>query len=143
MTQRYQTDDGELRWKRAQDILCDLCDGYLGTIEGIDYSHGSAVGEGGLFKLFSGEDDNPDVEPHILGSRLLKSVSHLHGLMSDHTISGEPEEEVLYRMAKFAPLASKLSDQYAMEDQMYRDQWHDDVLSICEAIMDVNRRQNS
>jgi len=138
MSNRYKANDGSLCWELITDILEDICDGYLSNIEGIECQNG-----GGVHGLFRGlaEGDDIDVEPDLLGSRLLKSISRLHSIAINHSISGEPEDETLYRLSKFAPVASKLSDQYAMEDRMYQAQWHDDVLDICEAINECNRDQ--
>lgn len=129
--QRYLTDDGKLRWERVNSILMDITDGYLSNIEGIEYRHDND--QDGLLRQLMDDGDN-DVDPDLVGSRLLKSLSQIHGIAIDHTISGEPEEEILYRMSKFAPVASKLSDEYSMSDTMYRNQWHDDVIDICDAI---------
>jgi hypothetical protein len=127
---RYIT-EGELEWQRVQDMLTDITDGYLSNVQGVEYQNAS--GANGLLEALAG-DSGTEATADVVGSRLLKSISRMHGIVIDFTIKDKPEDDVLHRLSKFATVASNLSDEYAMKDRTYRQQFHDDVLEICEAV---------
>lgn len=137
---QYLSDEGGLLWERCRRMLIDVNDKYLSNINGIEYRHG---GPSTMIDLFSGETAEPDVEVDELGSRLLSTVSAFIDIMQDQRFESDvSDEEALHRLSKFAPVLSRLSDQYAMEDSMYREQFHEDVIAICDAVMEVNREED-
>jgi len=132
MQNRYLTDAGNLEWNRVQTLTTDMTDGYFSTLEGVEYAHGSGASDG-LLGLFNDGDD-VDADPDIIGSRLLKTLSQLHDVLMDYTIKNDDKEDVVYRLQKVTPLLTKMSDQYAMENQYYAEHWHDDVVDMATAI---------
>lgn len=136
----YETEDGEIAWDRMNDTLGDVSGGYLRQIEGVE-SKNARSPEGLLRQLAGG--DASDLDDDELARRLQKGIQKMSTLISSRVTLQKDDEFVLYRIAKFAPAVSKLSDQYAMEDSMYQSQWHDDVVEICDVLVAHNRDQNA
>jgi hypothetical protein len=132
----YREPTGELRWDHLTGVLRDVTDGYLTGIAGIERH---PARDRHLHSLFSTESSLSDAEPSGLGRQLLQGVSQLHSLAIEHSISGEYEADILYRLVKFVPVVSKLSDEYARSDSIYAEQWHGDLIDICDAIVERNR----
>lgn len=125
---RYKKDDGSLRWELIEGVLRDLCSGYLRTLEGVGDQSKAGANDA------EGEDD-------VLADRLLKTISEMHRIALYHW--RDPKDEIVHRLSNLAPVASKLSDRYAMEDRTYQMNWHDNVTVICEAIAERNRELSS
>lgn len=138
MTMTFITEDGDFSFDRASDILVDTTDGYLNTYDEIQYSSGSASS---LMDLLAGGSSDPDIERDEVGCRLLKSLSSMHSIVLDgRSHYGESDVDqtyVLHRLAKLAPIVSKLSDQYAKQDQIYANNYHGDITTLCQDIVDA------
>ncbi len=134
----FITDDGEFSFDRASDIIVDTTDGYLNTYDEIQYKSGSPSS---LMDMVTGGTPASDVERDEVGCRLLKSLSSMHSIVLDgRSHYGESDVDpnyVLHRLAKLTAVVSKLSDQYAQRDQIYADSYHDDIVSLCQAINDA------
>lgn len=135
----YINDNNRFKFEKASETIRDMTDGYLSNIEKINYQGGSNIGSGGLFSELSDEEK----EDHIIGSRLLSTLSQIHSILIDHTISDQDIERNLERLTKFSSVASKLSDKYAKEDSLYAQNFHQDVIDICQAIENSYERVSS
>lgn len=127
---KYINENNEFKFEYAQETITDLNDGFLSNIEGVTYQSGSTNKIDDLITK-SGEEDSNESE---VGSRLLSTLSTIHSIIIDHTISDQKAERNLERLERFNSVASKLSDQYAKENDLYADNFHNDVIDICQSI---------
>lgn len=120
--------NGKFMFEKASETIVDLTDGYLSNKNNVQYVQSSSEG-----LLFGSLDDDEDEDDQI-GSRLLSTLSTMHSIILDRTVSDQNKKRNLERLERFNTLASKLSDKYAQKDSMYAESFHEEVIDICESI---------
>lgn len=136
---KYKTDNGEVDWVRVCETLDDVSRSYLMDIQGIK-SKRTQTREEALQWLT--ETDPSDINDDTLARRLQKATQIILQILDIWCTLQKDDKFTFDRLSKFAPVVSKLSDQYAMEDSMYQSQWHNDVIGICDLIVEKNRELN-
>jgi hypothetical protein len=129
-------DNRGFMFEKASETIVDLTDGYLSNKNNVQYVESSSED-----LLFGGLDDD-GAEDDKLGSRLLSTLSTIHSIILDRTVSDQNKKRNLERLEKFNTLASKLSDKYAQADSMYGESFHQDVIDICESIQVAHNNLN-
>ncbi len=125
---RYLTDDGSVNWYLIDEVLGALTRNYFRSI-GITREDDDTPPDHKRLKNQSAEQLGTS-----LVSMLAKVKSTAHFQDSQELFGDRDTEDDVYVLSKVTPTISKLSDQYSMKDQDYHENWHSDVLEICEAI---------
>lgn len=119
---KFTTKDGRFDFKRAEEILTDVAHGHLASTT-------SDVQSGNSMMVSGGGTGHQD--------KLKSSIESILRIMGDLNSDKSNRDYILQRMEKQSGTLTKLSDQYALEDDEYSHNYHNEVLKICQGITDA------
>jgi hypothetical protein len=128
-------ENGQVQFEKMSTIIIDTTDGYLSNVNGVEYQSGTPEHISSLLQLAGGPQDSDDVtDANEIGGQLLSILSQIHDILMEKYIHEKDEQFVMDRLTKFTGLAQKLSEAYAQTDPYYENNFHNDIVIICETL---------
>lgn len=130
------TKNGTPQYEKMSTMITDTTDGYLSNVGGIEYQSGSPAELKNMLQQIaptnSGRGGSGNANE--IGGQLMSILSQLHNILTDITIHDQDESLALERLTNFTGLATKLSEAYSQTDPYYEENFHENIVKICEVI---------
>jgi hypothetical protein len=136
-----EKENGEVDYELAQQTIMDTTDGFLSTVDGVSYQNASNVEkQETVVSIVNGGEQSESEDVDKVGSVLLRILSKLSQAIGEikRADTSREKHNALHRAGKWALMAFDVSDEYASINESYNKYWSEDVVLVCQKIIQQN-----